>query len=69
MSARPVRHTCHERLSIRTRLHGAARVATDSVQPYRTEVFAATNQSRRSLCMPRQGPAVTAVNQEVTPNG
>jgi hypothetical protein len=42
MTAPLVLSTSNKRLLTRTRLNGAARVATDSVQSYRTEAFAAT---------------------------
>lgn len=42
MTACMVRPASKTRFSTRTRPFGAARVATDSVQSYRTEVFAAT---------------------------
>ncbi len=42
MTVRLVLTTSNKRLSTRTRLSGATRVATDSVQSYRTEAFAAT---------------------------
>jgi len=68
MSARPSGQACTTHPSMHPRPHGTACAAPDFVQPHRTEVFAAMKLSRRSLCMsPRH--AVTAVNQEVTPNG
>ena len=42
MTAHRVHQTRNKRLSTRTHLHGAARVATGSVQSYRTEALAAT---------------------------
>ena len=42
MTARLLRPASNKRLPTRTRLSGAACVATDSVQSYRTEEFAAT---------------------------
>ena len=42
MTVRLVLTTSNKRLSTHERLFGAACVATDSVQSYRTEVFAAT---------------------------
>jgi hypothetical protein len=42
MTAHRIHGTRNKRLSTRTRLHGAARFATGSVQSYRTEAFAAT---------------------------
>jgi len=42
MTARWVQPTSNKRLSTHTRSFGASCVATDSVQSYRTEAFAAT---------------------------
>jgi hypothetical protein len=42
MTARRIQPTGNKRLSMHTRPFGAPCVATDSVQSYRTEAFAAT---------------------------